>query len=31
MAIYDNSDIIARSRANETASMAGSATVNVIV
>ena len=30
MAIYDNSDIIARSRANETASMAGSGTVNVV-
>lgn len=30
MAIYDNSDIIARSRANETASMTGSGTVNVV-
>ena len=30
MAIYDNSDIIARSRANETASMPGSGTVNVV-
>ena len=30
MAIYDNSDIIARSRANETASMTGSGAVNVV-
>lgn len=30
MAIYDNSDIIARSRANETASMTGTGTVNVV-
>ena len=30
MAIYDNSDIIARSRANETSSMTGSGTVNVV-
>ena len=30
MTIYDNSDIIARSRANETASMTGSGAVNVV-
>ena len=30
MAIYDSADIIARSRANEAASMTGSGTVNVV-
>ena len=30
MAIYDSADIIARSRANETTSMTGSGTVNVV-
>ncbi len=30
MAIYDSADIIAKSRANETASMTGSGTVNVV-
>ena len=30
MAIYDNADITAKSRANETASMTGSGTVNVV-
>ena len=30
MAIYDSADIIARSRANETASMTGSGTVSVV-
>ena len=30
MAIYDSVDIIAKSRANETAGMTGSGTVNVV-